>query len=482
MRLDRCGTGTAGPCRYPATRYHRGIGTPFENAAAVAEGAGVEVVDDPAVVGRFSSDWTGAYEGSPALLARPGDTAALAALLAGASRAGVPVTLQGGNTSLVAGAVPASNSILVRFDSLSGVEEIDPGSRSVVVRAGTTLSELASATTSLGLEPGVNLASRDSATIGGLVATNAGGERVIRYGTMGAQVTGMEFVTPEGQLVSRLAGLPKDNAGFDAWRLFPGSEGVIGAITRVRLKLWLRPTARVAILAGFPSLDAMITAFTAIYRATGELLEAADYFFSDGMDLVCEQFDLEPPLRAPAYLLIQLASSLLDEEGLLAKVGGLFGDAAVVATGAGSLSRLWRFREDHALAIARLGSPLKIDLSLPLDRLAAFRSATAELLASDPLVERCLFFGHLAEGNSHLNVILREGGGREEVMGRVFASASRFGGSIGAEHGIGRTKRKWMHLARSEAEIALMRRLKLAMDPASILNPGVLFPEAIRGG
>ncbi len=414
-------------------------------------------------------------------MVRPNQAAELAALLTGATRRQVAVTLQGGNTSLVGGAVPANDAILVRFDALAGVEDVDVATRSAVVRAGTTLSELANAVSGFGLEPGVNLASRDSATIGGLVATNAGGERVVRYGTMGAQVTGLEYATPDGQIVSRLAGLPKDNAGFDAWRLFPGSEGVVGAITRARLKLWQRPETRVAILAGFPSLEAMIEGFGAIYRATGELLEAADYFFSDGMELVCSQFNLQPPLKARSYLLLQLASSLLDTEGLLARVDGFVSDAAAAAD-ARAIARLWRFREDHALAIGRLGSPLKLDLSLPLNGLAAFRRTTADLLDLDPTVDRYFFFGHLAEGNSHLNVVLKPGASREAVMGAVFGVASRFGGSIGAEHGIGRTKRAWMHLVRSEAEIALMRRLKLAMDPAGILNPGVLFPDPIREG
>jgi FAD/FMN-containing dehydrogenase len=435
---------------------------------------GLEALTDPSDLEGVSVDWTGAYRTRPVALARPTNATEAALLLARASAAGIPVTPQGGNTSLVAGALASDGGIVCSSSRLGAIEEIEPIGSWALVESGVTLAALQEAARPLGLEPPVDLGSRGSATVGGLVATNAGGERVVRHGTTGRHVLGLELATCAHGVISRLPPFPKDNAGFEPYRLAIGSEGTVGFITRIRLRLERIPAARVTLLAPLPDLSAGLDALARL-RSTGATLELAEWMTKESLSLVIAAFGLACPCApGAAYLAVQVSAAELDADDLLGRIAPAVPDDAVVATQEAQAADLLRYREEIPLAIAQHGPVAKFDLSLPLPALPRFvhaAEATARSLADGAPVAA---FGHLAEGGCHLNVVVPPER-RDHLTAEIYSLTARHGGSIGAEHGIGRIKRPYLPLVRNAAEIALMRDVKRLLDPAGILNPEVLL-------
>jgi FAD/FMN-containing dehydrogenase len=439
------------------------------------------VLADRDVVASYETDWTGRFHGKASWVVRPGDTGQVAAVVRAAAAAEVAVCVQGGNTGLVGGSVPVDGALLLSTTRLRAIEPVDELSAQVTVGAGATLASVQAAVRPLGLDVGVDFAARESCTIGGMVATNAGGERVLRFGSTRAQLLGAEAVLADGSVVSRLAGLPKDNTGYDVVSLLAGSEGTLGVITKVRLRLVPRFPSRAVALAAVPDTAAAVEL---VVRARSALpsLEAAELFYADGLALVREQTRLPAPFAAAlpesaAYLLLECADRDDPTDPLLEVVGA--SDAvldATVASDASGRARLWAYRESHTEAINAAGVPVKLDVAVPLPLLAA---AVAELPAAVAAVvpsARTILFGHVNEGNLHVNVLgaVQQG---EEVSDAVLQLVARYGGSISAEHGVGRAKRRWLSLSRSETEIAAMRAIKHALDPSGRLNPGVLLSE-----
>jgi FAD/FMN-containing dehydrogenase len=335
------------------------------------------------------------------------------------------------------------------------------------------------ATTASGWAFGVDLAARDSATIGGMAATNAGGVHVVRYGGMRDQVAGVEAVLATGEVVSRLGGLTKDNTGYDLTGLLVGSEGTLGVITRVRLRLVPSRAVRVTAVLG---IDDTKEAVGLVSRLRRELpsLEAIEIFYPDGLDLVCRHAGLSSPLarRFGAYLLIESAGSddrVIDELGAFVLGLGLDDDASAVAADGPARTQLWAYRERHTEVVNALGVPHKLDVTLPLESLAAFEAAVRRRVAAVARGATVVIWGHLGDGNLHVNVV---GPPAEDdtVDDAVLRLAASMGGSISAEHGIGRAKVRWLDLNRSPAEIEAMRAIKTSLDPAGLLNPGVLLP------
>lgn len=433
------------------------------------------LVVDPEVVAGACVDWTGRYRGHTAAMVRPGSTQEVAAVVAECRRHQVALTLQGGNTGLVGGGVPLGGELLVSLKRLDQVV-VDADAGQATAGAGATIGALAQAAERLGWSYGVDLGSRDSATVGGTVATNAGGLRMIRYGDTRAQVLGIEAVLGDASVVSHLRGLRKDNTGYHLPGLLCGSEGTLGVVTAARLRLVPPPRHKMAALLGFSGVQEAVRAVLVLRRQLPSV-EALELFFDQGVALVCQVLDLRPPFArpAPAYVLVEVAGPRDPTDELSEGLEGLQGvrDSAV-ATGAARRAELWRYREGHTQAVNALGVPHKLDVTVPEAALAGFVEEIPAKVHSVAPDAEVIMWGHAGDGNIHVNVVGVDPE-VQEVDAAVLATAVEAGGSISAEHGIGTAKRRWLHWCRSSSEIAAFRAIKGALDPQGILNPAVLF-------
>lgn len=417
----------------------------------------------------FATDWTGRFAGRAAVVVRPRDTAEVAAALALCTDAGLAVVPQGGNTGLVGGGVPRHGEAVLSLTRLDELGPVDREAAQVTAGAGVTLRRVAEADPELDL--GILIASRDSATVGGAVATNAGGVRVLRFGPMRAQLRGIEAVLADGTVVSHLAGLVKDNTGYDYPSLLAGSEGTLAVITAARLRLVPRLRDTVTALAGVGGLDEVhALARQAVREVPG--LVSAEFFTQAGLDILVEHAGLAPALPAPgpaAYLLLEASGP-----GALDDLADVIGDReAAVAESPADRARLWAYRERHPEAAGFLGVPIKLDVSVPAARWVRLASSAAAVVAEVDPGAAVITFGHVADGNVHVNIVpAAPADGRHEDA--VFSFVASLGGSISAEHGIGALKARWLPLARTEAERGLFGRIRSALDPAGTLNPHVL--------
>jgi FAD/FMN-containing dehydrogenase len=434
------------------------------------------VLTEPDLVDGYIWDWTRRYTGAACCVARPASAAEVAGVLRCCGEHGVPVVPQGGNTGLVGGSVPGPGpraAVLLSTRRLRGLGPVDTLAAQVTAGAGVTLAQLHAHAAAAGLEYGVDLAARDSATVGGTIATNAGGIHAIRYGPTRAQVLGIEAVLADGSVLSRLAGLAADNTGYDLGQLLTGSEGTLAVITAARLRLWPAEPVAAAMLAGVAGIAEAAELYAQI-RAHIPGLRAAEYLEAAGLDLVRQAAGLPLPLSQPhpAYLLAEIAG-LPEQAERLADVA--LPDDTAVALDRGGRAALWAYRERHTEAISEAGIPHKMDVAVPLGRLAEFRRGLdgAVRAAGGPDCQ-VIVFGHIGMGNLHVNV-LGPAPADEAVDEAVLRLAAACGGTISAEHGIGRAKRGLLGLSRSAGEIAAMRAVRSALDPAGLLNPGVLF-------
>jgi FAD/FMN-containing dehydrogenase len=416
----------------------------------------------------YAVDWTGRFRGDPPAVLRPRDTEQVAAVLTLCSGAGVPVVPQGGNTGLVGGGVPVHGEVVLSLSRLDRLGPADLEAAQVTAGAGVTLSQAAAAAP--GLDLGLLIASRDSATVGGAVATNAGGLRVLRYGPMRAQVRGVEAVLADGTVLSHLSGLVKDNTGYDYPSLLAGSEGTLAVITQARLRLVPRARDLVTVLCGLPGLDDLhALARLAVDRVPGLL--SAEFFTPAGLDVLATRAGLVPPLAVPAQAYLLLEADGPDALDDLAAVAG--GYPVAVAQAAADRARLWAYRERQPEAAGFLGAPLKLDVSVPAAHWAELAAGVAGVVAGADPDATVITFGHVADGNVHVNIVpAAPADGRHEDA--VFSFVASLGGSISAEHGIGALKARWLPLVRSTAERDLFARIRRALDPAGILNPHVL--------
>jgi FAD/FMN-containing dehydrogenase len=436
------------------------------------------VLTDPSVTESYTVDWTGRFAGSTPAVVRPASTEEVASVVEWCAANAVVVVPQGGNTGLVGGSVPLDGEIVLSLRRLESASPVDAVAGQLTAGAGVTIASVQRAARAVDWDYGVDWGARDTATIGGSIATNAGGSKVARYGDTRAQLLGVEAVLGDGSVVSHLDGLVKDNTGYHLPSLLCGSEGTLGIVTAARLRLVPRFDERVVALLGFARVDDALVACGTLRRRLPSL-EAAELFFDDGLALVCSTFGLPVPLSTPAtaYLLVECADRVDPSEALSSAVDGLGSTGVAVATAAGRRAELWRYREAHTEAINLLGPPHKLDVTLPAGVLAAFvDSVGPRVLAVEPSAQVWLF-GHAADGNLHVNVT-RVDPADERIDAAVLGLVAEHGGSISAEHGIGTAKKQWLHLNRSAAEIAAMRAIKQALDPSGILNPNVLLPSS----
>jgi FAD/FMN-containing dehydrogenase len=436
------------------------------------------VVTDPSVTEGQVVDWSGRFRGATPAVVRPADTPQVAAVVAACNEARQTVVAQGGNTGLVGGGVPLHGELLVDLRRLDALAPVDRRAGQVTAQAGVTIGALQAHARAAGWAYGIDLGARDSATVGGTIATNAGGVHVVRYGPTRRQVVGIEAVLADGRIISRLEGLEKDNTGDDLAGLVCGSEGTLAIVTAARLRLVpLPPNAATALLA-FDAVDDALDAVGELRRSL-DSLQAVELFFADGLDLVCEQLALPSPFDAPhtAFVLVEVAVAN-DPVGLLASACARLGGVAdtVVADDTRRRHLLWRYREGHPEAINRLGAPHKLDVTLPASAMGEFVATVGARVADVAPHARTWLFGHAADGNLHVNLTGLDPDD-ETADDAVLRFVADLRGSISAEHGIGTAKRRWLPLVRSPAEIETMRAIKRALDPRGILNPHVLFPS-----
>lgn len=433
------------------------------------------VLIEPSLRAGYEADWTGRYRGDAVAVVRPGSPEEIAEIVRACRAGRVPLVPQGGNTGLVGGAVPRGGAVLLSLGRLTDIEPVDVDAVAVVAAAGATLAAVRRAANDAGFAYGVDLAARDSATIGGTIATNAGGIHVFRNGMTRDQVLGIEAVLGDGTIVSRLDAPRKDNTGYALGQLLAGSEGTLGIVTAARLRLLPRLDRRVAAFIGVRGMDEVVAIARQLRRRVPSL-DAAEVIMADALDLAVRHGADRPlPERHPAYLLVEVAAVRDPEPDLLSALAAIEGAGdAVVAADSAARERLWRLREHLPEAISREGVAHAIDVAFPLGQLAAVIERLPATIEEAAPGAASIVFGHLLDGNLHINV-LGPAPDDPAVDDAVLGLALELGGTVSAEHGIGVAKAAWLTRDRSPGDLAAMRSIKRALDPDGILNPGVLL-------
>ncbi|WP_439533264.1 FAD-binding oxidoreductase [Polymorphobacter sp.] len=461
--------------------------------AALADAAGPgNATSDPNVLSPHLADWRGKHFGQTPLLLLPRTTEQVAAIVKAAAQYGVALIPQGGNTGLVGGGIPPADGhvVMISLKRMNRIYPVDSGGMTLRAEAGAILSDVHDAAAGQGLNFPLSLAARGSATIGGLAATNAGGVQVLRHGTMRALVAGLRAVLPDGEILDQLAGLPKDNRGYDLKQLLIGSEGTLGIITELTLKLVPEPEARIVAWAGLPGPEAALNLLRRLRAASGGQVESFELMPDDGLQLVlAHAVGARPPLegRHPWHVLIELAGPAALEAVMVEALGaameaGEIGDATIAGSAA-QAAALWQLRENLPEAERRDGPALHHDISVPVAALPDFAVAAAARVETAFPGSRVMAFGHLGDGNLHFNVRVPAGPDGVRWAGEHGPAVTRMvhdlvteaGGSISAEHGIGTLKRADLARLLPPARLAMMRAIKHAIDPQGLMNPGKIL-------
>ncbi|WP_333821633.1 FAD-binding oxidoreductase [Pinisolibacter sp.] len=438
-----------------------------------------------AIPEKYLTDWSGLSIVRPLALLRPATTADVAEALRICHHHDLPVVPQGGMTGLCGGARPIAGAVALSLERLTGIEEIDVAGATVTVRAGTPLEAVQTAAAEHGLYMPLDLGARGSCTIGGNIATNAGGNRVIRYGMTRNLVLGLEVVLADGTVITSLNRMIKNNAGYDVKQAFIGSEGTLGIVTRAVLRLAPLPVFTSAAVCAVESFAAVVDLLSRARRELGAMLSAFEVMWADYWELIATTPGLRMPLSAghPFYVLIEVQGTDEDHDGAkfdafleATAEDGLLVDA-VVARSIGDLKSFWDVRDAVSEFPRTFGAHVPFDIGLPIGRMDAFVTACrAALRAAIPDVA-ALFYGHVGDGNLH--IVARDRSAAEqpkhEICDIVYGLVGEYGGTVSAEHGIGTSKMEWLGLTRSALEIEAMRRLKAAFDPKNLLNPGKVF-------
>jgi FAD/FMN-containing dehydrogenase len=429
---------------------------------------------------RYWCDATGVAACAPLAVLRPRSTEAVAAALKICNAHRQPVVPQGGMTGLAGAATPRGGEMVLSLERLAGIDEIDPAAATITVGAGTPLQTVQEAADEAGFLLGLDLGARGSAQIGGNIATNAGGIRVIRYGMAREQVLGLEIVLADGTMISSLNKMLKNNAAYDLKHLFIGSEGTLGVITRAVLRLHPKPAGILTALCALPSYESVVAFLRHAQRQLGQV-SAFEAMWNDAYAFVANRRSDAPPMPTTHlfYVIVEHAGTDLDAaresfEAMLAAAheAGLVTDI-VLAQSEKQARAIWVIREGVAEWENVVGQ-IHLDVSMPIGVIGDFVERCRARLANGWPELIATFYGHI--GDSNLHVSLAPGTDdetvRHEAERAVYDTVRDFAGSISAEHGIGTLKREWLGYSRTPDEIALMRRLKDALDPNGILNPG----------
>ena len=440
----------------------------------------------------YEQDWRRRHRGRALAVVRPACTAEVAQVVQACAAAGVSVVPQGGNTGLVVGGVPdtTGTQVVLSLQRMQRVRQLDRDNLTLTVDGGCVLQAAQQAAETVGLWLPLSLASEGSCTVGGNLATNAGGTQVLRFGNARDLCLGLEVVTAQGDIWDGLSGLRKDNTGYDLRHLMVGSEGTLGIITGATLKLFPRPAAQLTAWAAVPSLEAAVALLGLAQRHLGPGLTGFEVMGQFALSLVDKHFPaLRVPLWRDAPCCVLLENSDTESEAHArdrfeavletAMEAGCVTDA-VVAESLAQARNLWHIRESISLAQSEEGLNIKHDISLPVSRIAAFCAETDALLTEALPGVRLVNFGHLGDGNLHYNVQCPEGvdsaaflqAHEHRVNTLVFDAVRRHGGSISAEHGIGSLKRDTLPHYKDPTALRMMRAIKAALDPQGLLNPG----------
>jgi FAD/FMN-containing dehydrogenase len=439
-------------------------------------------------------DWRRRYRGAALALARPGTTEETAAVVRACLQHGVPVVPQGGNTGMCGGATPdaSGRALILSTARLNRVRQVDTGNDTITVEAGCVLTAVQQAAENAGRLFPLSLAAEGSCTIGGNLATNAGGTQVLRYGNTRELTLGLEVVTADGEIWNGLRGLRKDNTGYDLRDLYIGSEGTLGVITAATLKLFPRPVATCTALITVGGIEAGVDLLSRARAGFGASLTGFELMSAYCLRAVTRLFPQQrlpfegAPAQAPWFALLELSDSESEQharerfEAVLGRAleDGVARDAAIAAS-VSQGKALWQLRESIPLAEADLGKSVKHDVSIPISSAADFVRQTNALLQEQFPGVRHVIFGHLGDGNLHYNVARAEGQSEAELIAMqpriydvVHDSVMAYAGSISAEHGIGQMKRGELARYKSQVELDLMQRIKQALDPRGLFNPG----------
>ncbi|MCE7029489.1 FAD-binding oxidoreductase [Jiella avicenniae] len=438
-----------------------------------------ELLLDEADRARYASDGSGLKGDLPLAVLRPATTERLSQAMAVCARFQIAMITQGGRTGLSGGACVAGPAVVLSTERMQGVVEIDEDAMAMTVWAGTPLERVHDAAREKGLDFPVDIGARGSATVGGLIATNAGGIRVLRHGMMRQNVLGLEVVLADGRILSRLGKLVKDNSGLDLKQIFIGSEGALGVVTMAVLQLKPHAGKAMVVLLALPDFPAALSCLSRARTMFGDRLTAFEGMWPDYWDFVCGEARLA---RRPVsgthgfYVLVEIADTdpadienwfmALSEEGLV--------EDGILAQSIAEARALWAVREAVGEVDEALGPHINFDLGVASSRLGEFCEACDRCLADVDGAGRALKVGHVGDGNVHL--LVAHDGRTEtihDIERAIYGLVAEWGGAITAEHGIGRLKRAWLSCSRSSEEIALMGLLKQALDPAGLLNPGI---------
>jgi FAD/FMN-containing dehydrogenase len=455
--------------------------------AALVGALGPDVVTAPAQIEpRYLGDWVMALTtGRPSALVRPRTTDEVSTTLRLCHARGVPIVPQGGRTGLVGGATPIDGCVVLSLERLAGIEEVDPAGSTMTVRAGTPLQAVQEAAQKADLFFPLDLGARGSCQIGGTVATNAGGNRVIRYGMTRDLVLGLEVVLADGTIVRSMNTLIKNNAGLDVRQVFVGSEGTLGVVTRIVLRLYPAPRSTCTAFVACPDYERVVALLRHAQAGLGGTLSAFEMMWPDFYTLMTTHVPGMPrplPLGSAAYVLIEALGSEPEpdlarfERMLEAAAGAELLTDAVIAQSPAEARGFWQVR-DGSGDFPRIGWPGKsFDIGIPTPRIGAFVDACrAALVRRWPTAETA-FFGHIGDSNLHLHAKVTEGEQPQaDIEAVVYDEVRAWHGTISAEHGIGVVKRPYLAHSRSPEEIAVMRAIKQALDPTGILNPGKIL-------
>ena len=433
------------------------------------------------------ADWLGQTRCKAAAIVRPKSTEELSAVMKACHDARQPVVAAGGLTGLVHGADASANELIVSFERMNQIEQIDPVERTITVQAGVRTEAAQVAARDQGVLFAVDLGARGSSTIGGNISTNAGGNQVLRYGMMREQVLGLEAVLADGTILSAMSPLMKNNTGYDLKQLFVGSEGTLGLVTRAVLRLHPLPTSEATALAAVKDLTSVAELLRLMdAKLCGTLTAFEVMWNSFYRTIVVEGGRHTAPLSpgSPYYVLMEANGGDPDidsdrfNRALEAAIAAGLVEDAVIASSSPQRDGLWAIREDVGGLVQALSPFCTFDVSLPIrameNYVQAVEVAIFERFERD---SNMVVFGHLGDGNLHLLIAPRPWSdeARQHTERIVYETLAKVGGSVSAEHGIGLEKKDWLSLTRSREEIALMRRLKAALDPQGVLNPGKIF-------
>lgn len=441
-------------------------------------GASHVLVDADAVIG-YSTDWTGRHHGRVDAVVRPATPAEVAAVLAVCSGRGVAVIAQGGNTGLVGGGVAGRREIgtvvILSMARLQRLDPVDDVSGMVTAGAGVTLAGLHSHVRGTGWRYPVDFGARDRATVGGMIATNAGGARAARFGSTRARLAGIEAVFADGSVVGQLDRPSKDNTGYDLAGLLCGSEGTLGVVTAATMSLVSTPRHRSTALVWMTGLGESVALGVELRRSVGSV-EAVEFMDGACLGVLADAGHRVPP-HARSALLVEAGADVDPTDVLARAIEGQAGVSSVsVATDDRFAAELWELRDAIAEVIRRIGLPVKLDVAVPLRRLTEVLDRLPSLVEAVEPDARLFRFGHCGDGNIHINII----GARDDrrLIDVVLQLVVGAGGTISAEHGVGADKTGLLELVRSPAELEAFAAIKFALDPVGLLNPGVIVAQA----